>query len=81
MEKQNAQKKEPGIGQGTSSGFEVKLKTAILARLEMLSLAGKEKVLDYINTLIDSEEKLTEFHRRQGKLYHFAEEEEREEQV
>jgi hypothetical protein len=71
----------PGSDQQSSIRFEAKLKNIILTRLEMLSLEGKERVLDYINSLIDSEEKQLEFQRRQGKLYRFWEEEEQGQQV
>ena len=81
MENVASKKKESGVGQESSANFEAKLKAVILTRLELLSLEGKEKVLDYINALIDSEEKQLEFHRRQGRLYHFVEEEERKQQV
>jgi hypothetical protein len=74
-------KNVPGTNQESSARFEAKLKNIILARLEMLSLEGKEKVLDYINSLIDSEQKQLEFQRRQGRLYRFWEEEEQGKQA
>ncbi len=80
MDNQTSKKKELGVGQESIASFEAKLRTAILTRLGMLSPAGKEKVLEYINALIDSEEKQLEFHRRQGRLYRLGEEEEREKQ-
>ena len=65
----------------SSARFEAELKNLIVARLEMLSQEGKERALDYINSLIDSEQRQLEFQRRQGKLYHFWEEEEQRQQV
>ena len=81
MDSQTSKKKESGVGQESITSFEASLKTAIVTRLGMLSPAGNEKVLEYINALIDSEEKQLEFHRRQGRLYHLGEEQEREKQV
>ena len=77
MDNQTSKKKELGVGQESIVSFEAKLKNAIIARLGLLSPGGKEKVLEYINALIDSEEKQVEFNRRQGRLYRLGEEEQR----
>jgi len=55
--------------------FEDQLKQVIASHLERLSQDGKEKVLEYINVLIDLEQKRREFNRRQGLLYNWAHEE------
>jgi hypothetical protein len=55
--------------------FEDQLREVIMGHLEMLSQDGKEKVLDYINMLIDLEQKRLEFNRRQGLLYNWTVEE------
>ena len=81
MDNQTSRKKEPRVSLESIASFEANLRAAILTRLGMLSPEGKEKVLEYINALIDSEEKQLEFHRRQGKLYRLWEEEEQEKQL
>ena len=55
--------------------FEDQLRDVIIAHLDQLSQDGKEKVLEYINMLIDLEQKRLEFNRRQGLLYNWGLEE------
>jgi hypothetical protein len=43
-----------------------------MSHLNRLSQDGKEKALDYINMLIDLEQKRMEFNRRQGLLYNWG---------
>ena len=45
------------------------LQDVIISRLELISENGKERVLEYIQDLIDMEERQLEFNRRQGRLY------------
>jgi len=52
--------------------FEEQLKDVITSHLDMLSQDGKEKVLDFVNALIDLEERKQEFNRRQGLLYNWG---------
>ena len=52
--------------------FEDQLREVIIKHLDMLSQDGKEKVLEYINTLIDLEQKKLEFNQRQGLLYNWS---------
>ena len=51
--------------------FESQLMDVILSHLNLLSENGKEKVLDYIDSLIDQEQRKLEFERRQGRLYNW----------
>jgi len=55
--------------------FEDQLRDVIITHLDQLSQDGKEKVLEYINMLIDLEQKRLEFNRRQGLLYNWGLEE------
>jgi hypothetical protein len=61
--------------QVTGLKFEDPLRNVIISHLDKLSQDSKEKVLDYINMLIDLEQKRLEFNRRQGLLYNWAIEE------
>ena len=45
------------------------LRDAIINRLEQISERSQEQVLEYIQDLIDKEERQLEFSRRQGRLY------------
>jgi len=45
------------------------LRDAIINRLEQISERSQEQVLEYIQELIDKEERQLEFSRRQGRLY------------
>jgi hypothetical protein len=58
--------------QSSNHRFEEQLKDAISRQLDRLSEDGKEKVLDYINALLDMEERKMEFNRRQGLLYNWG---------
>ncbi|MEW5976196.1 MAG: hypothetical protein AB1898_10375 [Acidobacteriota bacterium] len=53
--------------------FENQLTDIIVHHLSLLSEDGKLKVLDYVNAMIDLEEKRIEFNRRQGRLYNWSE--------
>jgi hypothetical protein len=70
IQKQNRETASPN--QSTGYRFEQQLKDVIINHLDMLSQDGKEKVLDYINALIDLEERKLEFNRRQGLLYNWG---------
>ena len=67
-----SQKDESHRNQPKGSSFEAQLKDVIMNHLNLLSEEGKEKVLDFINALIDLEEKKLEFNRRQGRLYNWS---------
>jgi len=73
MESQKQSRDESYRDQPTGSSFEAQLKDVILNHLNLLSEEGKEKVLDFINALIDLEQKKQEFNRRQGRLYNWSE--------
>lgn len=75
MEIQKEMREIPSSRENPGLRFEDQLKDVILHHLDMLSQDGKEKVLDYINGLIDLEEKRLEFNRRQGLLYNWASDE------
>ncbi len=45
------------------------LRDVIIDRLEQISERSQEQVLEYIQELIDKEERQLEFSRRQGRLY------------
>jgi hypothetical protein len=45
------------------------LRDAIINRLEQISERSQEQVLEYIQELMDKEERQLEFSRRQGRLY------------
>jgi len=70
IQKQNRETASPNQSPGYR--FEQQLKDVIINHLDMLSQDGKEKVLDYINALIDMEERKLEFNRRQGLLYNWG---------
>ena len=72
METQKQAREESYQGQTAKSTFEAQLQGAIISHLTVLSEEGKEKVLDFINTLIDAEQRKLEFNRRQGRLYNWA---------
>ena len=72
MESQKQSRDESYRDQPTGSSFEAQLKDVILNHLNLLSEEGKEKVLDFINALIDLEQKKLEFNRRQGRLYNWS---------
>ena len=81
MEDLSIRKKVPGSGLESNLSFESQLKNITISRLEMLSEDGKEKVLEFVNALIDSEQKKIEFQRRQGRLYRLPEQDSAEQQV
>ena len=72
MEIQKQSRETSSANQSSGHRFEEQLKDAIIRHLDMLSQDGKEKVLDFINALIDIEEKRQEFNRRQGLLYNWG---------
>lgn len=76
MESTRQMKRQPVSSCAATISFEAKIKDVIDSRLQMLSEESREKVLDYINSLIDMEQKQLEFNRRQGKLYHWLDSEE-----
>ena len=78
MESRKQVRDEPSQNPGRSGSFESQLIDVILNHLNLLSQDGKEKVLDYINALIDLEQKKLEFERRQGRLYNWTSGEEQE---
>lgn len=75
MESQKQVREVSSSNQLSGLKFEDQLREVIVSHLDMLSQDGKEKVLEYINMLIDLEEKRLEFNRRQGLLYNWAIEE------
>ena len=72
MEIQNHSREITSPNQTPGHRFEEQLKEVIVSHLDMLSQDGKEKVLDFINALIDMEERRQEFNRRQGLLYNWG---------
>ncbi len=72
MESQKQSRELSSSNQASRLKFEDQLREVIINHLDMLSQDGKEKVLEYINMLIDLEEKRLEFNRRQGLLYNWA---------
>jgi len=72
METQKPQREESYQSRTAKSTFETQLQDAIISHLTLLSEEGKQKVLDFVNTLIDAEQKKLEFNRRQGRLYNWA---------
>jgi len=72
METQKQLRAESYQSHTAKSTFETQLQDAIISHLTLLSEEGKEKVLDFINTLIDAEQRKLEFNRRQGRLYNWA---------
>ncbi len=49
--------------------YNSQLLDVIISRLELVSDKSKERVLEYIQDLVDMEERQLEFDRRQGRLY------------
>ena len=72
MESQKPSGKESPRSQSMRANFEIRLRDAIMNHLDSLSDDGKVKVLDFINALIDLEQKKLELNRRQGRLYHWS---------
>ena len=54
---------------GKAADYKSQLRDAIINRLEQISERGQEQVLEYIQELMDREERQLEFDRRQGRLY------------
>lgn len=54
---------------GQAGYHHTQLRDAIINRLEQISERSQEQVLEYIQELIDKEERQLEFSRRQGRLY------------
>ena len=54
---------------GRPGAHHTQLRDAIINRLEQISERSQEQVLEYIQDLIDKEERQLEFSRRQGRLY------------
>ncbi|MCI0418259.1 MAG: hypothetical protein L0387_13870 [Acidobacteria bacterium] len=75
MESQKQSREVSSPNQASRLKFEDQLRDVIIRHLDLLSQDGKEKALDYINMLIDLEQKRLEFNRRQGLLYNWAVEE------
>jgi hypothetical protein len=69
MESQKSLTKESPQSQSLRANFEIQLRDVIVHHLDSLSDDGKVKVLDFINALIDLEQKKLELNRRQGRLY------------
>ena len=69
MEIQKHSRETSSPNETSGHRFEEQLKDVIIRHVDMLSQDGKEKLLDFINALIDIEEKRQEFDRRQGLLY------------
>ena len=76
MDSQEHLRKERYARRTGNSNFEIQLQDAIVNHLNSLSAEGKGKVLEFINTLIDAEQKKLEFNRRQGWLYNWLDAEE-----
>ena len=75
MESQKKNREVVSANQASRLKFEDQLRDVIMSHLDRLSQDGKEKALDYINMLIDLEQKRVEFNRRQGLLYNWGGEE------
>ena len=75
MESQKPNREVLSSNQASRLKFEDQLRDVIMSHLNRLSQDGKEKALDYINMLIDLEQKRMEFNRRQGLLYNWGVEE------
>jgi hypothetical protein len=75
MESQKQSREVLSSNQASRLKFEDQLRDVIMSHLDRLSQDGKEKALDYINMLIDQEQKRLEFNRRQGLLYNWGIEE------
>lgn len=54
---------------GKAGAHHTQLRDAIINCLEQISERSQEQVLEYIQELIDKEERQLEFSRRQGRLY------------
>ncbi len=54
---------------GKAGPNHTQLRDVIINRLEQISERSQEQVLEYIQELIDREERQLEFSRRQGRLY------------
>ena len=72
MESQKPNREISSSNQASRLKFEDQLRDVIMSHLNRLSQDGKEKALDYINMLIDLEQKRMEFNRRQGLLYNWG---------
>ena len=72
MESQKPNREALSSNQASRLKFEDQLRDVIMSHLNRLSQDGKEKALDYINMLIDLEQKRMEFNRRQGLLYNWG---------
>ena len=57
---------------GKAANYNLRLRDVIINRLERISERGKEQVLEYIQELLDREERQLEFDRRQGRLYSWS---------
>ena len=75
MESPKQSREVLSLNQASRLRFEDQLRDVIISHLDKLSQDGKEKALDYINMLIDIEQKRMEFNRRQGLLYNWGVEE------
>lgn len=56
---------------GKTGAHHTQLRDAIINRLDQISERGQEQVLEYIQELMDREERQLEFNRRQGRLYNW----------
>ena len=54
---------------GKATDYNLRLRDVIINRLERISERGKQQVLEYIQELLNREERQLEFDRRQGRLY------------
>jgi hypothetical protein len=72
MESQKQSRELLSSSQASRLKFEDQLCDVIMSHLERLSQDGKEKALDYINMLLDLEQRRQEFNRRQGLLYNWG---------
>ena len=72
MESQKQSREVLSSNQAGRLKFEDQLRDVIMSHLDQLSQDGKEKALEYINMLIDLEQKRLEFNRRQGLLYNWG---------
>ena len=72
MESQKQSREVLSSNQASRLRFEDQLRDVIMSNLDQLSQDGKEKALEYINMLIDHEQKRLEFNRRQGLLYNWG---------
>ena len=54
---------------GKTADYNLRLRDVIINRLERISERGKQQVLEYIQELLNREERQLEFDRRQGRLY------------